>query len=235
MNPDISDGDLLWTPSPGPGGPGERDRVHRLARPASAACTSTATPTLWRWSVTDLDGFWQAVWDYFGIAGVGAARPRCSAAARMPGARVVPRRAAELRRSTCCGSERPGRRPRCCTASETTPLAGLSWEEFAGQVRDPRHPAARNWACRPGDRVVSLHAEHPADRHRDAGHHQHRRHLGELLPRLRLARRDRQVRAARHRRCCSAWTATATAARSSTAAPRCAQIIGRPGTASSTW
>ena len=22
---------------------------------------------LWRWSVTDLDGFWQAVWDYCGI------------------------------------------------------------------------------------------------------------------------------------------------------------------------
>lgn len=23
--------------------------------------------SLWRWSVTDLDGFWAAVWDYFGV------------------------------------------------------------------------------------------------------------------------------------------------------------------------
>ena len=57
------------------------------------------------------------------------------------------------------------------------------------------HPAARHGGPprRPGG---LLHAEHPADSDRHAGHHQHRRRLDQLLPRLRLARGQRQVRAA---------------------------------------
>ena len=44
---------------------------------------------LWRWSVTDLEGFWQAVWDYFGIA---ASSPPARALGRrdMPGAQWFP-------------------------------------------------------------------------------------------------------------------------------------------------
>jgi acetoacetyl-CoA synthetase len=62
----VREGDLLWTPGP--------DRVGRanvtafirwLAR--ERGLDFDGYPALWRWSVTDLDGFWQAVWDYCGI------------------------------------------------------------------------------------------------------------------------------------------------------------------------
>ena len=67
VNPGGSDGDLLWAPSP-----------QQVAAANVTAFTGwlgrerglhfDGYHTLWRWSVTDLDGVWQAVWDYFGIA-----------------------------------------------------------------------------------------------------------------------------------------------------------------------
>ncbi|MDG4828679.1 acetoacetate--CoA ligase [Solwaraspora sp. WMMD1047] len=46
-------------------------------------------PALWEWSVTDLDGFWRSVWDYFGI--VAHTEPTSTLAdATMPGARWFP-------------------------------------------------------------------------------------------------------------------------------------------------
>ena len=67
VNPEVSDGDLLWAPSP-----------EQVARANVTAFTGwlgrerglhfDGYHALWRWSVTDLEGFWQAVWDYFGIA-----------------------------------------------------------------------------------------------------------------------------------------------------------------------
>src|SRR5256885_13040772 len=48
----------------------------------------------WRWSVTDLDGFWQAVWDYCGIE---ASAPPTAVLRRrtMPGAEWFPGRSEE--------------------------------------------------------------------------------------------------------------------------------------------
>ena len=59
----VNEGDLLWTPGP--------DRVAKsnltrfmqwLARERQLKFANYAE--LWNWSVTDLDGFWSAVWDY---------------------------------------------------------------------------------------------------------------------------------------------------------------------------
>ena len=56
-------GDLLWTPSP--------ERVGRANITAFIAWLKQTRgldfagyPELWQWSVTDLDAFWRAVWDY---------------------------------------------------------------------------------------------------------------------------------------------------------------------------
>src|SRR5215218_8518372 len=44
-------------------------------------------PALWRWSVEDLEGFWAALWDFFGVG----ERPGPVLASReMPGARWFP-------------------------------------------------------------------------------------------------------------------------------------------------
>ena len=221
MNPDISDGDLLWAPSP--------EQVAQANLTAFSGWLGRERglhfdgyQALWRWSVTDLEGFWQAVWDYFGIAS-SAPPARVLGSRAMPGAQWFP--GARLNYAEhVLRSERPGT-DALLYRSETTPLAGLPWEEFAGQVRilATRLRSTGGAPRRPG-RLD--HAEHPAHGRRDAGDHQHRRDLGELLPRFRLARRDRPVRAARRRRCCSAWTATATAGRSSIAPQEMRQIAG---------
>ncbi|MDQ7910842.1 acetoacetate--CoA ligase [Phytohabitans sp. ZYX-F-186] len=44
---------------------------------------------LWQWSVADLDGFWQAVWEHFGLTAFGTAE-RALADDRMPGASWFP-------------------------------------------------------------------------------------------------------------------------------------------------
>ncbi len=53
---------------------------------------------LQRWSVSDLEGFWQAVWDFYAIK---AHTPpeRVLGRRDMPGRGVVPRRDAQLRRA----------------------------------------------------------------------------------------------------------------------------------------
>jgi acetoacetyl-CoA synthetase len=46
-------------------------------------------PSLWRWSVTDLEGFWASIWDYFSVGPpLGATRPLGTE--RMPGASWFP-------------------------------------------------------------------------------------------------------------------------------------------------
>ena len=59
-------GEILWTPGP------ERIRSANvtafadwLARERGKHFADYAA--LWRWSVEDLEGFWQALWDYFNI------------------------------------------------------------------------------------------------------------------------------------------------------------------------
>jgi acetoacetyl-CoA synthetase len=151
VDPDARDGDLLWTPGP--------DQVAGANLTAFTGWLGRERGrhfegygALWRWSVTDLEDFWQAVWDYFGIA---ASTPpdRALGSRAMPGAQWFP--GARLNYAEhVLRSERPGT-DALLHASETRPLAGLSWEDFAGQVRILA-TRLRELGVRPGDRVVSI-------------------------------------------------------------------------------
>jgi acetoacetyl-CoA synthetase len=106
---------------------------------------------LWQWSVTDLDGFWQAVWDYCGVEA--SAPPTAVLGVRtMPGADWFP--GARLNYAQhVLRNERPGQ-DALYHQSETTPLAGLSWPELANSVR-VLATQLRGLGLRPGDRVAS--------------------------------------------------------------------------------
>jgi len=148
----VRDGDLLWTPGP--------DRVGRanvtafirwLASERGLDFADGGYPALWRWSVTDLDGFWQAVWDYCGIE---ASAPPTAVLGRrtMPGAEWFP--GARLNYAQhVLRRERPGE-DALYHQSETTPLAGLRWAELANSVR-VLATRLRAMGVRPGDRVAS--------------------------------------------------------------------------------
>jgi acetoacetyl-CoA synthetase len=146
----VREGDLLWTPGP--------DRTERANVMAFIRWLGQERGhhfgdyhQLWRWSVTDLDGFWQAVWDYCGIQA--SVAPAAVLGARaMPGADWFP--GARLNYAQhVLRNERPGQ-DALYHQSETTPLAGLPWPELGNSVR-VLATQLRALGVRPGDRVAS--------------------------------------------------------------------------------
>ncbi len=146
----MREGDLLWTPGP--------DRVGRANITAFGKWLAAERGlqfgdyhSLWRWSVTDLEGFWQAVWDYCGIEA--SAPPSAVLGARnMPGADWFP--GARLNYAQhVLRHERPGEAA-LYYQSETTPLTGLPWPDLANGVR-VLATRLRAMGVRPGDRVAS--------------------------------------------------------------------------------
>ncbi len=146
----VREGDLLWTPGP--------DRVGRanvtafirwLARERGLGFDGYQA--LWRWSVTDLDGFWQAVWDYCGIE---ASVPPAAVLGRrtMPGADWFP--GARLNYAQHVLRREQASADALYYQSETTPLAGLPWPDLASGVR-VLATRLRAMGVRPGDRVAS--------------------------------------------------------------------------------
>jgi acetoacetyl-CoA synthetase len=146
----VRDPELLWTPSD------EWIAGSNLTRFTSWLAAERGRSfadyqQLWRWSVGDLDGFWKAIWDY---SEVRASSPpqRVLGSRAMPGAEWFPgarlNYAQHALRHECLGREA------LMYASEDSPATGMSWAEFAGQVRVAA-TRLREIGVRPGDRVAS--------------------------------------------------------------------------------
>jgi acetoacetyl-CoA synthetase len=104
---------------------------------------------LWKWSVSDLEGFWSSLWDYFGIEGSYDAvlgNREMPAAEWFPGARL--NYAEHLLRQG-----RPGETA-IVHASELRPLSELSWDELEDQVARVAN-GLRGMDVGKGDRVVA--------------------------------------------------------------------------------
>ena len=147
----IREGDLLWAPSPEQAARANiTDFTGWLA--ARRGLRFGDYHALWQWSVTDLDGFWQAVWDYSGIQA--SVAPAAVLGRRtMPGAEWFP--GARLNYAEhVLRNERPGQTA-LLAASESAPLTAVRWETLAGQVR-VLATRLRAMGVRPGDRVASF-------------------------------------------------------------------------------
>ncbi|WP_116244504.1 acetoacetate--CoA ligase [Nocardiopsis sp. FIRDI 009] len=106
---------------------------------------------LWRWSVTDVEGFWQAIWEYYGVR---SETPYESVLAErvMPGARWFPGATLNYARHIFEGRDDEAVAIR--HATELRPLGEWTW----GELR--RRTAAiaaglRERGVGPGDRVVA--------------------------------------------------------------------------------
>ncbi len=146
----VSAGDLLWTPTP--------ERIANANITAFMAWLRQTRglgfagyPDLWQWSVTDIDGFWGAIWDYSDI--VAAEQPHAVLGQReMPGAEWFPGASLNYAQNVL-RQERPGE-VALYYHSETTPVTPLSWDELAGNVRKLA-TRLRDLGVRPGDRLAS--------------------------------------------------------------------------------
>ena len=106
---------------------------------------------LWEWSVTDLDGFWAAIWDYF-LVRPSVPYSRVLARRQMPAAQWFP--GARLNYAEhALRNERPDVDALLYQA-EGTPLQRMAWPELGRQVRTLA-TRLRELGVRPGDRVVA--------------------------------------------------------------------------------
>jgi len=146
----VREGELLWKPTPAQAGQTNMAKFTTwLAEQRGKRFADYAS--LWQWSVTDIEGFWQAMWDYFSVQS-SASSDRVLAHSAMPGAHWFP--GARLNYAQhVLRHERPG-----ATAlyylTETTPLTAVGWEFFATQVRILA-TQLRNFGIRPGDRIAA--------------------------------------------------------------------------------
>src|SRR5580658_3692239 len=147
----VCEGELLWTPSAAQVADANLTRFAQwLGRERGLQFKSY--DELWHWSVTKLEEFWQAIWDYFGVQS-SAPHTRVLGKRTMPGAEWFP--GAQLNYAEhVLRNERAGT-DALLFMSEATSLTGVPWEAFAGQVR-VLATQLRELGVRPGDRVAAF-------------------------------------------------------------------------------
>ncbi|MFA5663847.1 acetoacetate--CoA ligase [Castellaniella sp.] len=148
-----NEGDLLWTPDPGwAEGTRMADYMRWLA--AERGLEFNDYESLRRWSVEDLNGFWQSLWDYFSIASDSVPEQVLDTLA-MPGGRWFEgsrvNYAEHILRSA---RHAPPGKVAIHYASEQSGLATLTWQELERQVM-VLATRLRAMGLQPGDRVVA--------------------------------------------------------------------------------
>ena len=112
-------------------------------------------PALWRWSVTDLDAFWQSIWDYFGMQ---SPTPHSAVLARnvMPGAQWFPGAQANYAQQVFrhVQAAHAAGFPAIICQDESGRVTELSWPELRRQAASlALHLRAQG--VQPGDRVAA--------------------------------------------------------------------------------
>ena len=110
---------------------------------------------LWRWSVTELDAFWQSVWDYFEIQSP-TSHTAVLAKNAMPGAQWFPGAQVNYVRQVLrhVDAAHAAGQPALIASGERGPVRTLSWPELRRQVAAlALHLRAQG--VRPGDRVAA--------------------------------------------------------------------------------
>jgi acetoacetyl-CoA synthetase len=136
-------GDLLWTPS--------RQMIERATMTRFMRDLDRGFETyddLWRWSVEDLEGFWAAIWDWFGVQG--GDYERVLGSREMPGAEWFP--GARLNYAEHMLRDREG--TAIVHRSELRDVAEMSWAELREQV-ERCATGLRGLGVGEGDRVVA--------------------------------------------------------------------------------
>ncbi|HMD92600.1 MAG TPA: acetoacetate--CoA ligase [Trebonia sp.] len=144
-------GDLIWSPS------GERIKNANITAflawlKQTRGLDFAGYPDLWQWSVTDLDAFWQAIWDYNDIV-VDQPPNQVLGDKTMPGAEWFPGARLNYAQNVLARA-RPGEIA-LYYHSETTPVTPLLWDDLGNNVRILATRLREDLGVRPGDRVAS--------------------------------------------------------------------------------
>jgi len=107
--------------------------------------------SLWKWSVTEIENFWQSIWEFFDIK-ASKSYTRILSGRNMPGA--VWFQGAELNYAEHVFRQMSSRRPAFIFQSEIQPLTELSWEAVYRRVAAVAG-SLRSLGVKRGDRVVA--------------------------------------------------------------------------------
>jgi acetoacetyl-CoA synthetase len=148
--PSIQEGDLLWEPSYDLMARANMTRYMNWLR-AEKGLAFDDYHRLWRWSVTEIEIFWETIWEFFQIK---ASKPysRVLSERKMPGARWFA--GAQLNYAEHVFANSSPDHPALMFQSETQPLTQVSWDELYGKVSSVA-AALRDMGVERGDRVVS--------------------------------------------------------------------------------
>ncbi len=149
----MREGELLWTPQPARFADCQLQRFTEWVE-RERGKRFDSYEALWRWSVSDLEGFWGDVWRYFDILS-GASFRRVLSGSGMLGCRwfegsLVNFAEHALRYEIVAGRDEVVFRH----SSEIRPWASMPWTELGTKVRRLA-TNLRELGIRPGDRIVS--------------------------------------------------------------------------------
>lgn len=144
-------GDVLWRP---PADVLETSRVGQFASwlRDHRGVDLRDHDALWRWSVNDLDGFWSAIWEYFGVVDYGH-RTDVLAERGMPGARWFPGSLLNYAEHAVRGAGAADADVAVFACSQTRPDRQLTWGELRDGVARARQVLV-DLGVRAGDRVA---------------------------------------------------------------------------------
>jgi acetoacetyl-CoA synthetase len=147
----LAQGEVLWTP---PADVAERSELGSylawLRR--ERGLDFPGYDELWQWSVTDLDGFWASLWDYFGIR-ASVPYERVLGSRAMPGVEWFP--GARLNYAEhMLGRDDDAGETAVLAHSQTRDPLELTFGDLRAQVARAR-AGLRRLGVRPGDRVVA--------------------------------------------------------------------------------
>ncbi|UCC88286.1 MAG: acetoacetate--CoA ligase [Anaerolineales bacterium] len=146
----ISEGTLLWEPSPAV--QEKANLTHYMGwLKKERGLTFQSYHDLWGWSVTDLERFWESIWDFFGVR---ASTEYSSVLTKreMPGADWFA--GAELNYTEHVFRNMSVERPALLYKSEDRALTEITWQELYDQTVAMAY-ALRQLGVKRGDRVVA--------------------------------------------------------------------------------
>ncbi|WP_433316100.1 acetoacetate--CoA ligase [Micromonospora sp. CA-269861] len=145
-------GDMLWAP---PADVRERSRIGAYLRwlREHRGLDFADYDALWRWSTTDLDGFWRSIWDHFEV--IAHTPPTATLAERgMPGARWFPGATLNYAENVLRMPGRAADDPVVISHGQTRPPVTLTADELREQVRRVS-AGLRRLGVTAGDRVAA--------------------------------------------------------------------------------
>jgi acetoacetyl-CoA synthetase len=146
----IREGSLLWEPSSEVIKNAELSQYMRWLA-AERGFTFATYRELWQWSVSDLSGFWQSIWDYFGVR-ASAPATQVLGDRKMPGARWFPGARLNYAETIFARMRREG--PALLYQAEDEPLRVIGRAEIEQQVAQLAG-VLQGLGVQAGDRVVA--------------------------------------------------------------------------------